>query len=202
MSDAAHRQASIDGLGSLSPGIRLKAAREAQGQSIDGLSRTMHVSPQLLLAMETDAFNYFDAPVFARGYLRQYAGCLRLPVDEIISAYDELTSVPELPSLIPPMSIRQVVRRWPAVRMPAWWVIALVMLLVMLAVAGAWWLSHTGYRLLAVPDAYTGGVEAVAPAIGGPSADAARPHDAGAETMQAGANVRHLGPPSHTARPK
>jgi cytoskeleton protein RodZ len=199
MSDAAPRQTSIDGLGSPSPGIRLKAAREAQGQSIDGLSRTMHVSPQVLLAMETDAFNYFDAPVFARGYLRQYAGCLRLPVDEIIAAYDELTSVPELPSLIPPMSIRQVVRRWPTVRMPAWWVIVLV---VMLAVAGAWWLSHPGYRLLAVPDASVGGVDAAAPAVGSPSADAALQQDTGAGTMRAGANTRHLDTPPHTARPK
>ncbi len=169
MSGDADRQPSMDGFNSRSPGARLKAAREAQGQLIDALARTLNVSPQVLLAMETDAFTYFDAPVFARGYLRQYAGYLRLPVDEIIAAYDELASVPGLPSLIPPMSVKRVARRWPKIHVPAW---VLIVCMVIIASGVFWLMSHQGYRLLATPGVAANGVDAAAPADAAGSAEA------------------------------
>jgi len=84
-----------------SPGARLRAERERRGLGIQQVTEALHVEARLVEAMEGDQFAAFDAPVYARGFLRKYAGWLELPDAELLGAYEQLHAGPGTPSLIP-----------------------------------------------------------------------------------------------------
>jgi len=84
-----------------SPGARLRAERERRGLGIEQVTEALHVETRLVQAMEVDQFAAFDAPVYARGFLRKYAGWLELPDAELLGAYEQLHAGPAAPSLIP-----------------------------------------------------------------------------------------------------
>lgn len=59
------------------PGAMLRAAREARGLSREQLCEAIQLERRLLEALEDDRFEAFDAPVFARGFLRKAASSPR-----------------------------------------------------------------------------------------------------------------------------
>ncbi len=78
-------------------GARLRSAREARGLSVHKAAQEMHVSDDIIDALEQEDFASLGAPIFVRGHLRNYARLLGLPEDEILAAEhtaDKLESPP------------------------------------------------------------------------------------------------------------
>ena len=96
---AGERPAVVVGSGGVGPALR--AARERRGLSIAAVTEALHVEARVIEAMETGRFTVFDAPVYARGFIRKYGAFLVLPVDDLIAAYDSLSGGPATPTLIP-----------------------------------------------------------------------------------------------------
>ena len=74
-------------------GARLRLAREKLGLTTKDVAAQMHLDHRHIEAMEREDFNYIAAPVFVRGYLRNYARLLNLPADRIVQQYEGLAGV-------------------------------------------------------------------------------------------------------------
>lgn len=117
-----------------SVGMRLRAAREALGLSIEDAAERLRLNAALVLAMEEDRFALLGAPVYARGHLRNYAQLLGVPEREVIAGAG-VEEVPA-PSFLPALDLKPRARshaRW------AWPVAALVLAVVV--VIAFWWLT-------------------------------------------------------------
>jgi cytoskeleton protein RodZ len=119
------------------PGSRLRAAREARQLGVQQVTDLLHIEPRLIAAMEADDFTAFDAPVYARGFLRKYATFLGLPETEIVAAYERLHAGPGAPTLIPPATAEEPRRDWTALK----YVGAFAGVVVLVAGSYWWWLS-------------------------------------------------------------
>jgi len=116
-----------------SPGVRLRAAREARGLSIEEVADRLRLNEALVLAMEEDRFGLLGAPVFARGHLRNYAALVGAPEREVLEAF-EVGDVPE-PTFLPALERTPVASsrtRW-------LWIAALLVLAVGVAGGALWW---------------------------------------------------------------
>jgi cytoskeleton protein RodZ len=69
-------------------GARLKAAREAQDLTIEEVAAELRIAVPNLHALEHGAYDTIGAPVFAKGYLKQYAARLRLNVADVVADYE------------------------------------------------------------------------------------------------------------------
>ena len=74
-----------------SPGTLLREAREERGLTLDDVAAMTRVPKPMLKHLERDRFEEYEADVFARGHLRNYAQELRLDVDDVIQAYERHT---------------------------------------------------------------------------------------------------------------
>jgi cytoskeleton protein RodZ len=70
------------------PGARLKSAREAQSLNLDKVAAQLHLSNEMLRALEADDYDNLPARVFVVGYLRNYARLVGLPAEAITQALD------------------------------------------------------------------------------------------------------------------
>ena len=120
--------------GLASPGARLKAAREAQGLSIEEVADRLRLNEALVLAMEEDRFGLLGAPVFARGHLKNYAALVGAPEREVMADFD-VGEMPE-PTFLPAGGRTPVAGR----RGLLPWVAGLAVLAA--AGAAAWWLTR------------------------------------------------------------
>ena len=66
-------------------GATLKAAREAQALSLEQAAGRLRLMVRQLTAMETDDFAALGQPVFARGFVRNYARMLGLDAEALVS---------------------------------------------------------------------------------------------------------------------
>jgi cytoskeleton protein RodZ len=73
----------------------MRAAREALGLSLDEVAHDLHLSRDVVLALEEGDHERLGAPVFVRGHLRSYAKLLGLPENEVVRELDEIESEPE-----------------------------------------------------------------------------------------------------------
>ncbi len=87
-----------DELAQLTPGQRLAAAREAQGQSIEDVVRHTKLSRRQVMALESDAYGQLPGPVFVRGFMRNYARHLQLDPAPLLAALDAKTAPAVIPS--------------------------------------------------------------------------------------------------------
>lgn len=71
------------------PGSRLKAAREAAGLGQEEVAAELRLGAGVIDALEHDAVERLPAPIFVRGYLRNYAVLLGLPPQEVVDAYNQ-----------------------------------------------------------------------------------------------------------------
>ncbi|HVA56213.1 MAG TPA: RodZ domain-containing protein [Gammaproteobacteria bacterium] len=115
-------------------GATLRSAREARGLSLHKAAQGMHVSDDIIEALERDDFASLGAPIFVRGHLRNYARLLGLPEDEILAAEHTADKLVP-PQLIPlqPGGGHAFGRRF---AMPVFSVIVIALLLVLSVV---WW---------------------------------------------------------------
>jgi cytoskeleton protein RodZ len=72
-------------MGSL--GAWLRAQREARGVSLAEIADASKISLRHLEALERDRFDALPAPVFVRGFLREYGRIVGLDVDEVVNVY-------------------------------------------------------------------------------------------------------------------
>lgn len=70
-------------------GERLREARERSGQSIHDVSEKTKIRTDHISALEEGNFEVFSAPVYIRGFVRNYAGVLKLNVPEILALLDQ-----------------------------------------------------------------------------------------------------------------
>jgi cytoskeleton protein RodZ len=92
-----------------SVGAALKAAREAQGLSLEQAAGRLRLMVRQLTAMEADDFLALGPPVFARGFVRNYARVLGLDAEALVSRMAttgmEETHIVEHVPLEPPTSL-------------------------------------------------------------------------------------------------
>jgi cytoskeleton protein RodZ len=76
-------------------GPTLRAAREQQQLSVDDVAHSLHLSRELILALEAGDFEALGPPVFVRGYLRNYARLLGLPQHGVLAGFPAADVEPE-----------------------------------------------------------------------------------------------------------
>jgi len=72
----------------VSPGARLKAAREQRGLSAQKAADEMHLDRWVIDALEVDDYKRVGPTVYAKGHLKKYAALLGLPAEEILAGYE------------------------------------------------------------------------------------------------------------------
>ena len=70
-------------------GQTLRTAREAQGLSVEDVAGRLRLMLRQVDAIEADDFASLGQPVFARGFVRNYAKLLNLPADELMARMGE-----------------------------------------------------------------------------------------------------------------
>lgn len=71
----------------LSLGQQLNAARVAASLSLDDVANTLHISLSILNAIENDSLDKSMNPLFSKGYIKSYAGLLKLDKERLVSLY-------------------------------------------------------------------------------------------------------------------
>lgn len=80
-------------------GDELRREREIRGISLKEIAEATKVSQRLLEAIENDDYRYLPAPVFTRGFVREYARYLGLDCDEMVSRYIHFTHTLDVPAV-------------------------------------------------------------------------------------------------------
>jgi cytoskeleton protein RodZ len=118
-------------------GTRLQNAREAQDLSIEELAAELRIGAHFLTALEECRFDVLGAPVFAKGYLKQYGARLGLDATELAADYVRAVghaSIPIAPSkTIKLRDDRQITM----------WVIAGIALVLLASLLLLWWLRQS-----------------------------------------------------------
>ena len=78
-------------------GAWLRTQREARGVGLREIADASKISIRYLEALEHDRFEILPAPVFTRGFLREYSRVVGLDPDEVVNLY--LLAVDERPEL-------------------------------------------------------------------------------------------------------
>ncbi|MAD28682.1 MAG: hypothetical protein CMP00_03340 [Woeseiaceae bacterium] len=73
----------------VSCGKLLSSERQAKDLSIKDVARELRIDSSIIKKLENDEFQLIEAPVFVKGYLRQYAGLLGLKIDMVIDSYEK-----------------------------------------------------------------------------------------------------------------
>jgi cytoskeleton protein RodZ len=71
------------------PGERLRAARLSMGYDLAKIASELHLTANVVEALEADRFQDVGARVFVRGYLRNYARVVGMPVESVLRQFDE-----------------------------------------------------------------------------------------------------------------
>jgi cytoskeleton protein RodZ len=74
-------------------GNYLREAREASGMSTAEVADRMKLSEDIIKALENSRVDVLPAPAFTQGYIKGYTRLLKIPLDEVMLAYDQM--VPE-----------------------------------------------------------------------------------------------------------
>lgn len=86
-----------------SVGEQLRQARQDMGMTLDQAAQATRIRKYYLEALENDQRSLLPSPVQGRGFLRLYAGHLKLPIDPLLAAWDgkELPETPAQTESIP-----------------------------------------------------------------------------------------------------
>lgn len=116
------------------PGERLQAARIQQGLSLEDVANRMHLSINILEAIEENDFEEITAPIFVKGYLRAYARIVSLDEDEVITLYSDFYSEEDPPisstsNMVPELTVTDARIKWTTY----------LVIIVLGALLAAWW---------------------------------------------------------------
>src|SRR4051812_562606 len=79
-----------------SVGETLRAARDAQGLTLEQVATELRIEQPQLDALESDRFERIGVPVFVKGYLRQYGTRLGLDPRDLLAQYYQQSSLKEV----------------------------------------------------------------------------------------------------------
>lgn len=140
---------------SLPVGQRLAEARQAKGLSLDYVAEKLKLSVHQVEAIESEDFSHLPAPVFVRGFVRNYARLVGLDANAMLVALD-LEQKPTEQLTAPSEGVRlegSRVRKWLLVPL-------ILLLLFMILVAALYaWLSQGEDALVTMQES----AQAVAP---------------------------------------
>jgi cytoskeleton protein RodZ len=170
-------------------GEALRSARTAQGKSIQDAASATHIRSSYLEALEAERFEDLGGHVYAKGFLRSYAGWLGIDPAPLVDEYRdreraEVKVVERVPAGIGHLGYRQRSPNWLVVGLVAGGIVLLVVLYQLLAPGGA---DRNDPGLLARAPAATA---TTAPA----TAPAATPSTAPATTEGVKLVLRYLAP--------
>ncbi len=117
----------------------LREAREAQGMTQEDAAVRLRLMQRQVEAMETDDFESLGQPVFARGFVRNYARLLGLAPEALLA---RMEGAPAEPAAVSPAAPPQ-----PHSWLSSPWLILLLLGLLLLVVAPLslyWWLNSEG----------------------------------------------------------
>lgn len=89
-------------------GERLREARESQGISLSQAAIETRILQRYLVALEENDYQNLPGDVYARGFIRNYANFLGLPVDELIDQYRQERGRTEPIRVIPATSAPRI----------------------------------------------------------------------------------------------
>jgi cytoskeleton protein RodZ len=162
-------------------GTRLRNAREARELGLEKIADELRIDASVLRALEEDRFADIPvAPVFVKGYIKQYSRQLGLNYGELREAYLAQIGNDQV-DLLPSQSIRLRDERQITL-----WIIAALVLLLVAVFLFVWWTGDDGIgvRRPSAPPAAATVRPAPAPpppSQADPGADDAAASDAGAE---------------------
>jgi cytoskeleton protein RodZ len=172
-------QPQTDGLDLAAFGEELSREREIRGISLKEISDATKISRRFLEALEKNEHRSLPAPVFTRGFVREYARYVGLDADEMVNRYntacahdDRIEKPPQI-QRYPDEPVRDISPKPPRKRgIPHasvdWNAIAL--LLIAAALAGvAWWAIKYRRHEPAEPVAETTTIAAMAPKAAAPA---------------------------------
>lgn len=87
-------------------GEKLREARERQKWTVQDVSEKTKIRTDHIAALEAGDYDVFSAPVYIRGFVRNYAGALRLDVPQMLALLEEELSHTERFKEPPPLSQR------------------------------------------------------------------------------------------------
>jgi cytoskeleton protein RodZ len=114
-------------------GSKLQRAREAQDLSLDAVSAELRIEVPMLQALEEERFDALGAPVFAKGFLKQYGARLGLDTDELVAMYESASGENQV-DIAPSKTIRLRDDR-----QVTFWVVAGIALVIVAATLAVWW---------------------------------------------------------------
>lgn len=162
------------------PGARLAAARAAQGLTVTDVARQLRLSPLQVEAIEADDAAKLPGPVFARGFVRNYARLVNLDPAILLDEPKPLLREPAGPQVPPALGAA-----FPSRRAPGWSRYALIGALV-LTLAIAWQVRRDEPAEIAQAPVQPVVVETAAPPVAAepaPVAEAAAPASATGERV-------------------
>ena len=84
----------------ISCGERLANKRSEKELSINQVAREIKIEPRVIEMIENNDFESIGAPVFVKGYLRQYSELVGLDPDLIIEKYSAINSIEDSPPIV------------------------------------------------------------------------------------------------------
>jgi cytoskeleton protein RodZ len=133
-------------------GQMLRTARESQGLAIEEIATELRMEPRLLQALEDCRFDDLGAPVFAKGYLKQYGTRLGLDYRDLLADYYRIVGSTEV-QIAPSRAIKLRDERQITV-----WVIAALALALLAVFLFVWWLDDPVLEIESVGDPVQGSV--------------------------------------------
>ncbi|MDM8560999.1 RodZ domain-containing protein [Candidatus Parabeggiatoa sp. HSG14] len=83
-----------ENLETLSPGTRLRQAREQNNLSIKHIADKLFLDIGVIESLEADKYDHLPPTIFVRGYLRNYAKLLDIPPKSIMASFDRIDQQP------------------------------------------------------------------------------------------------------------
>ena len=81
-------------------GDRLANKRKEKELSVNQVAREIKIEPHVIEMIENNDFESIGAPVFVKGYLRQYSELVGLDPDLIIEKYNAINSIEDSPPIV------------------------------------------------------------------------------------------------------
>jgi len=120
------------------PGANLRAAREARGVSIDKIADQLHLSRSAVEAIEEDDYQSLPGSVFVRGYLKNYARLMELPIGQVLDRYEKSRPNEQIATPVVKGNIKDEVDGGHAgMRLVTWTIVVLLLALVF-----SWWKGY------------------------------------------------------------
>lgn len=114
-------------------GDMLRGARAAQELSLEEVAAELRMEEGMLRALEEHRFEALGAPVFAKGYLKQYAQRLGLSTDDVLAEYYRIAE-PRDVRIEPSRVIKLRDERQITI-----WIVAVLLLAVLSGLLYLWW---------------------------------------------------------------